>query len=152
MKQLPPRHSDPLLRFYHLLAVLELVHRLRVVPACSVVVPVTQDVEDPFGIDGFGQDFGGHPCELLRRAVEALRRAACPRGFPCGVCIASSCGAWRRSRARANLALMIGEIPALIRAPEGTPAQNSWVVKTCVQLMANILVKCYSRQDKQQIY
>ena len=25
MKQLPPRHSDPLLRFYHLLAVLELV-------------------------------------------------------------------------------------------------------------------------------
>src|SRR5215468_4805171 len=46
MKQLPPRHSDPLLRFYHLLAVLELVHRLRVVPACSVVVPVTQDVED----------------------------------------------------------------------------------------------------------
>lgn len=38
MKQLPPRHSDPLLRFYHLLAVLELVHRLRVVPACSVVV------------------------------------------------------------------------------------------------------------------
>jgi len=37
MTQLPPRHSDPLLRFYHLLAVLELVHRLRVVPACSVV-------------------------------------------------------------------------------------------------------------------
>src|SRR5215471_20474993 len=35
MKQLPPRHSDPLLRFYHLLAVLELVHRLllRFVPA-----------------------------------------------------------------------------------------------------------------------
>src|SRR5215469_15172238 len=64
MKQLPPRHSDPLLRFYHLLAVLELVHRLRVVPACLVVVPVTQDVEDPFGIDGFCQDFGGHLSEL----------------------------------------------------------------------------------------
>src|SRR5215469_1288411 len=71
-KQLPPRHSDPLLRFYHLLAVLELVHRLRVVPACSVVVPVTQDVEDPFGIDGFGQDFGGHLSELLRRTVDVL--------------------------------------------------------------------------------
>src|SRR5262249_5382765 len=53
MKQLPPRHSDPLLRLYHLLAVLELVHRLRVVPAWSVVVPITQDVED-------------HPAQLPR--------------------------------------------------------------------------------------
>ena len=47
MNQLPPRHSDLLLCFDHLLAVLELVHRLQVVPAYSVVVPVTQDVEDP---------------------------------------------------------------------------------------------------------
>jgi len=56
MKQLPPRQSDPLLRFYHLLALLG--PSFRVVPTRSVVVPVTQDLEDPFGIDGFGQDFG----------------------------------------------------------------------------------------------
>ena len=37
-----------------------------------MVVTVTQDVEDPFGIDGFCQDFGGHLSELLRRTVEAL--------------------------------------------------------------------------------
>src|SRR5262249_20647223 len=29
-------------------------------------------LKTPFGIDSFGQDFGGHLSELLRRAVEAL--------------------------------------------------------------------------------
>jgi hypothetical protein len=37
--------------------------------------------------------------------------------------------------------VMIGEITAVIRAPEGTPAQNSWVMRMCVQLMANSLAK-----------
>ena len=74
MKQLPSRHSDPLLRFYHLLAVLELVHRLRVVPACSVVVTVTQDVEDPFGIDGFGPRWKEPHTEAADRGDERIGR------------------------------------------------------------------------------
>jgi hypothetical protein len=33
----------------------------------------------PFGIDSFGQDFGGHLSELLRRPAEALRVAQARR-------------------------------------------------------------------------
>jgi hypothetical protein len=81
-----------------------------------VVVTVTQDVEDPFGIDGFCQDFGGHLSELLRRTVEALlvrlswSCSLSSRGF-LRVCIASSCVALRRSLARTDLAVMIGKSP-----------------------------------------
>ena len=77
-------------------------------------------------IDGFGQDFGGHLSELLRRTVEALLVAQLVLAGSLRVCIASSCAALLRSLARTGLAVMIGEITALIRAPEGTPAQNSW--------------------------
>src|SRR5262249_61938315 len=101
MKQLPPRPSDPLLRFYHLLAVLKLVHRLRVVPAYSVVVPVTQDVDDPFGIDGFGQDFGGHLSELLAPHCRGSpRRAACPRGSASRHLARPCAGRWRALTSR----------------------------------------------------
>jgi len=75
------------------------------------------------GVDVFGQDFGGYPSKLLRRTAEALLVAhPVLGGFPCASAsrpLARPCDGGSRST---NLAVMIGEITLLIRAPEGTPA------------------------------
>jgi hypothetical protein len=102
MKQLPPRHSDPLLHFYRLLAVFGLVHRLRV-PACSVVVPVMQDVDDPLAsmvsvrisVATWANSYA-HWVEALLVAQFADFLAGLHRVLLCGVALVS--GAHRLNR------------------------------------------------------
>jgi len=60
---LPPRHNDPLLLFYHLLAAIEVFHRLRVVPASSL--------PEHF-LTYYGPEFVGKAMQELKRTPFAI--------------------------------------------------------------------------------
>src|SRR5215469_543018 len=71
MKQLPPRHRDPLCASITFSPCSSLSIAFGSSPSARLLYESRRMLKPPFGIDGFGQNFGGHLGELLRRTVEA---------------------------------------------------------------------------------